>query len=225
MTKNIIVTGVSRGLGNALLREFVARGHQVRGCCTQASVAEQLSTEFAPNASVVALDVSQEAAVREWGAALAAQGFTADILVNNAGVIHENAALWEISDQAFTRVMDVNVRGVANMIRVFMPSLLEAKKGTIVNLSSGWGRSTSPMVAPYCASKWAIEGLSQALAQELPAGMVSVALNPGIINTEMLQSTFGADAASYPDADEWVGSAADTILGIRTKDNGRSLSC
>ena len=74
----------------------------------------------------------------------------------------------------------------------------------IVNFSSGWGRSTSAEVAPYCATKWAIEGLSQALAQELPKGMACVALNPGIIDTEMLRSCFGESAASYPDAAEWA---------------------
>ena len=79
-----------------------------------------------------------------------------------------------------------------------VPSYVVARRrGVIVNFSSGWGRSTAPEVAPYCATKWAIEGLTQALAEELPAGMAAVPLNPGIINTEMLQSCFGAGAAGY----------------------------
>lgn len=72
----------------------------------------------------------------------------------------------------------------------------------IVNISSGWGRSTSPEVAPYCASKWAIEGLTQALAQELPSGMVTVALNPGIIHTDMLNICFGEEAKYYTPINE-----------------------
>src|SRR5262249_21389378 len=70
--------------------------------------------------------------------------------------------------------------------------------GVIVNFSSGWGRSTAAEVAPYCASKWAIEGLTRALAQELPAGVAAVPLNPGIIDTDMLRSCVGGDAGGYP---------------------------
>jgi NAD(P)-dependent dehydrogenase (short-subunit alcohol dehydrogenase family) len=78
-------------------------------------------------------------------------------------------------------------------------------------------------VAPYCASKWAIEGLSQALAQELPGGMAAVALNPGIIDTEMLRSCFGDSAESYPDADDWARRAVPFMLKIGPKDNGSPL--
>jgi NAD(P)-dependent dehydrogenase (short-subunit alcohol dehydrogenase family) len=68
----------------------------------------------------------------------------------------------------------------------------------VLNFSSGWGRSADAEVAPYCATKWAIEGLTLALAQELPPGMAAVPLNPGIINTGMLHSCFGDSASSYP---------------------------
>jgi NAD(P)-dependent dehydrogenase (short-subunit alcohol dehydrogenase family) len=94
----------------------------------------------------------------------------------------------------------------------------------IVNLSSGWGRSTDAEVAPYCASKWAIEGLTQSLAQELPSGMAAVPLNPGIINTEMLQSTFGSSASHYPSPEEWAKIAVPFLLEIGAKDNGRQLT-
>jgi len=63
-----------------------------------------------------------------------------------------------------------------------VPAMVRRGQGVIVNFSSGWGRSTDAGVAPYCATKWAIEGLTQALAQELPPGMAAVPLNPGIIN-------------------------------------------
>jgi len=66
------------------------------------------------------------------------------------------------------------VKGTANVIRYFVPDMVRRKSGVIVNFSSGWGRSTDAEVAPYCASKWAIEGLTQALSQELPSGMAAV---------------------------------------------------
>jgi NAD(P)-dependent dehydrogenase (short-subunit alcohol dehydrogenase family) len=78
-------------------------------------------------------------------------------------------------------------------------------------------------VAAYCASKWAVEGLTQALAQELPAGLAAVAVNPGIIDTEMLRTCFGDAAADYPGADEWVKRAGPFLLRLGRKDNGSSL--
>jgi NAD(P)-dependent dehydrogenase (short-subunit alcohol dehydrogenase family) len=102
--------------------------------------------------------------------------------------------------------------------------MVARKRGVIVNFSSGWGRSTSPKVAPYCATKWAIEGLTQALAQELPKGMAAVPLNPGIINTDMLQSCFGKSAHSYPSPADWSRTAVPFLLNLAAADNGESLS-
>jgi NAD(P)-dependent dehydrogenase (short-subunit alcohol dehydrogenase family) len=102
--------------------------------------------------------------------------------------------------------------------------MVAAKKGVIVNFSSGWGRSTSAEVAPYCASKFAIEGLTKALAQELPKGMAAVPFNPGVIDTDMLRQAWSDGAASYPKAEEWAKVAAPFILGLGPKDNGKSVS-
>ena len=98
------------------------------------------------------------------------------------------------------------------------------KSGVIVNMSSGWGRSTSPEVAPYCASKYAIEGLTSALAQELPAGMAAVSLNPGVIDTDMLRTAWAEGAASYPKAEEWAKRAAPFLLKLDASDNGGVLT-
>ena len=96
----------------------------------------------------------------------------------------------------------------------------------VVNFSSGWGRSTSPEVASYCASKWAIEGLTQSLAQDLSAAggtVAAVALNPGIIDTQMLRSCFAEGASQYPDPADWVRIAGPFLLSLNGKHNGRSL--
>jgi NAD(P)-dependent dehydrogenase (short-subunit alcohol dehydrogenase family) len=91
-------------------------------------------------------------------------------------------------------------------------------------MSSGWGRGVSADVAPYCATKWAIEGLTKALAEELPKGMAAVPLNPGVIDTDMLRTCFSDGASSYPKAEEWAKKAGPFILGLGPKDNGRSAS-
>ena len=120
--------------------------------------------------------------------------------------------------------MDVNINGVFHVIRHFVPAMVERGSGVIVNFSSGWGRSTSPEVAPYCATKWAIEGLTRALAQELPKGMAAVPLNPGVINTDMLQTAWGKGASQYPSPDQWAKRAVPLILSQSAKDNGEPLA-
>jgi NAD(P)-dependent dehydrogenase (short-subunit alcohol dehydrogenase family) len=102
--------------------------------------------------------------------------------------------------------------------------MIKRASGVIVNFSSGWGRSTDVEVAPYCATKWAIEGLTQALAKELPSGMAAVPLNPGIINTEMLRSCFGGSASSFPTAEQWAKRALPFLLKLGPKDNGQQLT-
>jgi NAD(P)-dependent dehydrogenase (short-subunit alcohol dehydrogenase family) len=77
-------------------------------------------------------------------------------------------------------------------------------------------------VSAYCTSKWAVEGLTRSLAKELPKGMAAVALSPGVLNTELLTSCFGASAALYPSPESWAPQAAEMILGFGVADNGTS---
>lgn len=123
-----------------------------------------------------------------------------------------------------SKVMDINVAGTVNTIRAFVPAMIQAGRGIIVNFSSGWGRSTSPEVAPYCASKWAVEGLTQALAQDLPSGVAAIPLNPGVINTDMLQQCFGESADRYQTADAWAQKAVPFILKLKPRHNGAPLT-
>lgn len=220
----IVITGVTRGLGRALAEEFMRGSHTVIGCGRSGPEIFDLRMIHPAPHDFSVVDVSLDTKVALWSAKVLENDSAPDLLINNAGVMNRLAPLWEIDDREFTKVIDVNVRGVANMIRHFVPAMVAAKKGVIVNFSSGWGRSTSPEVAPYCASKYAIEGLTQALAQELPKGMAAVALNPGVIDTDMLRSAWGDDAGSYPKAEVWAKAAAAQILKIGSKDNGRPLT-
>jgi NAD(P)-dependent dehydrogenase (short-subunit alcohol dehydrogenase family) len=209
----IVITGVTRGLGLALAEQFIARGHTVLGCGRTREGIERLRQSFAVPHDFDVVDVVHDRQVQAWAERLLAAHGAPDLLLNNAAIINPNAPLWRVPAEEFDRVIDVNIRGVANVVRHFVPAMIENKKGVIVNFSSGWGRSTSPEVAPYCASKWAIEGLTRALAQELPAGMAAVPLNPGII-----------DANQYPDAAKWAEQTAPFLLQLGGKDNGIPLT-
>ena len=224
MQKVILITGVSRGLGRAMTEEFIQLGHVVLGCGRSAKEIVALQKQFpAPNNFAV-VDVADDAQVAAWAKKILAAHAAPDLLLNNAALINRNAPLWQVPAQEFSDVIDVNLKGVANVIRHFVPAMIARRSGVIVNFSSGWGRTTDADVAPYCATKWAIEGLTQALAQELPPGLAAVPLNPGIINTEMLRSCFGGGANSYPTADEWAKTAVPFLLKINSTDNGQPLT-
>jgi NAD(P)-dependent dehydrogenase (short-subunit alcohol dehydrogenase family) len=223
-TRLILITGVTRGLGRAMAGEFIRLGHAVLGCGRSREPIADLCREFGRPHNFEAVDVASDDQVKAWAERLLTQHEPPDLLLNNAAIINTNAPLWQVSAAEFSRVIDVNIKGVANVIRHFAPAMIQRKSGVIVNFSSGWGRSTDAEVAPYCATKWAIEGLTQALAQELPSGMAAVPLNPGIINTEMLQSCFGGSASAYPTAREWAIRAVPFLLSLGARHNGQPLT-
>jgi NAD(P)-dependent dehydrogenase (short-subunit alcohol dehydrogenase family) len=220
----IVITGVTRGLGRALADEFIRLGHTVAGCGRSGEgILDLRLAHGAPHCFDI-VDVSQAVKVGIWADRLAATLGTPDLLINNAALMNAPAPLWKVPGEEFDRLLDVNVKGVANVIRAFVPAMVDAGRGIIVNFSSGWGRSVSADVGPYCASKWAIEGLTKALAEELPPGMAAIPLNPGVIDTDMLRLCWKDEAAGFPKAQVWARTAAPFILRLGAVDNGRSVS-
>ena len=222
--KHVVITGVSRGLGRAMVIGFAADGWTVSGCATDAVALQSLANELGPDHRVQAYDVTDPAAVEDFAIAVTDRFGAPDLLLNNAAIINPNTPLWEVSVEDFSRVVDVNLKGVHLVIRAFLPGMIRRGKGVVVNFSSGWGRSTSPEVAPYCATKWGIEGLTAALAQELPAGLAAIALNPGIIDTRMLRSCFGEGAGNCPTPEEWAKVAVPYLASLDTRHNGKALT-
>lgn len=218
------VTGCTRGLGRAMTAGLAGRGWTVAGCARSPERLEALRAEYPVPHYFGVADVVDDAAVAAF--CEAAQGATGapDLLLNNAALINEPAPLWKVGAEEFSRVIDVNIKGVANVLRHVIPIMIERGSGVVVNFSSGWGRSTSPEVAPYCATKWAIEGLTQALSQELPPGVGAVALNPGVIDTDMLRSAWGEGASAYPDPDEWAQRAVPFVESLSARDNGTAAT-
>jgi len=106
----------------------------------------------------------------------------------------------------------------------FLPAMIQRGRGLVVAISSGWGRTTDANVAPYCASKWAVEGLTLSLAKELPDNLGAITLDPGVVNTRMLQRCWPLRANEYPTADAWVTRAGPFILSLSALDNGKQLT-
>ena len=207
-----------------MAKGFALQGWRVAGLGRSSTGVDVLSGELGESHHIRVADVADSASVQEFCDGMLVEVGAPDLLINNAAIINRNAPLWEVPAEEFSELVDINIKGVANIIRHVLPAMIAAGRGVVVNFSSYWGRSTSPEVAPYCASKWAMEGLSQALAQELPSGMAAVALNPGIINTDMLQSCFGDGASAYPTASLWAQQAVPFLSALGPSDNGASLT-
>jgi NAD(P)-dependent dehydrogenase (short-subunit alcohol dehydrogenase family) len=203
-----------------MVDRFVEADCLVRGCGRSDEAIESLRLAVGAPHSFAVVDVSQDAEVARWAKHLHAEGFVPDLLINNAALMNDPAVLWEVPPEEFARLMQVNVTGTFHVLRHFLPAMVRQQRGVIVNFSSGWGRSTSPEVAPYCTTKWAIEGLTQALAAELPASMAAVPLNPGVIDTDMLRQCWGASAGGYPSAEAWSRRAVPFLLSLGAQDNG-----
>ncbi|KAG6780043.1 hypothetical protein POTOM_016450 [Populus tomentosa] len=202
-SKKVMITGVGKGLGRALALELDKRGHIVIGCSRSQDNLNSLQSQFSSDKHLLLDADKSNSSVEELARVVVEKKGVPDIIVNNAGTINQNKKIWEVSEEEFDSVIDTNVKGIANMLRHFIPLMIPNKQGIIVNMSSGWGRSGAALVAPYCASKWAVEGLSRSVAKELPEGMAIVALNPGVIHTDMLTSCFGTSASLYQDPDTW----------------------
>ena len=222
--KLIIITGVTRGLGRALSDQYLKMGHTVIGCGRNAEIIKKMSAKYPTNTNFQALDVSDYESVIFWANRIIKSFGSPDFLLNNAGIMNDNRNLWEVSKRNFSEVVDTNIKGIFNTVKGYVPEMINQKRGIIVNFSSGWGRTTSPKVAPYCTSKWAVEGLTKSLAQELPQGLSAVALSPGVIDTDMLRLCWGNSASAHEKPETWAQRVAPYILKISSKDNGASIT-
>lgn len=223
-SRAVLISGVTRGLGGAMARRFAELGHTVIGCGRSAEGIANIRSELGSRHLFEVLDVSSDVLVKNWASKVLEVYGPPDLLINNASLINRNAPLWKVPAEEFSTLIDVNIKGVANVLRHFLPAMVAKRSGVIVNISSGWGRETEAEVAPYCASKWAIEGLTRSLAKELPEGMAAIPLDPGVIDTDMLRSCYGGAAGNYPSADKWAAVAVPFLLKLSSSDNGNPLS-
>lgn len=202
------VTGASRGLGAEIVREALARGHQV--------VATARRPAEIPFDGVlkVALDVSDEARSQEAvEQALAAYG-RIDVLVNNAGR-GLLGAVEEATDEVARAVFDTNVFGLLNVQRAVLPVMRAQRSGHILQLSSVGGFTGTPGWGVYAATKFAVEGLSEALAAEVgPLGVKVTIVEPGFFRTAILKKR-SLDGSSLHTADTTIDDYAATTGRVR----------
>ena len=178
--KNVVITGGSRGIGAAAVELFAARGDRVyflyeKDHASARAVAERTG------ATPICCDVADTAGVK----AAFAQLPGVDILVCNAGIVHYG--LMSMMEEAqWDRIFAVNVKGIYNCVNAAMPHFLREHRGSVITVSSMWGRVGSSCEAAYSATKGAVIALSKALAKELgPSGIRVNCVAPGVIRTDM----------------------------------------
>lgn len=191
MAKKIaLVTGASGGIGSSCARELAKRGYTVlahanRGLEAVKSLCDDLRAEGL-DAHAVCCNLADSQKVQAMCSEILKVHHRVDALVLCAGVSH-TGLLTDMTDDEWHMVMDVNVSGAFYLIRALAPGMVSRGTGSIVTISSMWGRSGASCEAAYSASKAAIIGLTQALAKELgPSGVRVNCIAPGVIDTRMM---------------------------------------
>ncbi len=188
--KTVVVTGAGGGIGSAMAVRFASEGAHVIVCDSSAELAEVTVESIAGEghrASVAVFDVSDPAQVADFARdAIAAHG-RIDVLVNNAGIMRRGALL-DLADADWHDTMRVNLDSMYNMCRAFLPHMVEAGGGAIVNTGSQWGLSPAPGHIAYNVSKAAVIAFSQNLARDYAPDNVRVnVICPGEILTPMVE--------------------------------------
>jgi NAD(P)-dependent dehydrogenase (short-subunit alcohol dehydrogenase family) len=203
--QSAVITGASTGIGHACAKFLLDKGYRVFGSVRKQADADRLKSEFGTNFTPLLFDVTDEpavlAAARDVRAAL--NGETLAGLVNNAGIAVTGPVLGLSADE-FRRQMDVNVIGPIISTQAFGPLLgvdqsLKGPKGRIVMISSVAGKNGNPLTAPYCASKHAVEGLSESLRREMMLfGIDVIIVAPGPVKTPIwVKGQSDLDTARY----------------------------
>ena len=190
-----VVTGANSGIGRAIAIHLAAQGQTVYGTVRNLDKAAKLNAMAADagvEVNLVELDVADDASVHAGLAQVLDEAGRVDVLVNNAGV-GGNGVVEESTIESYADVMNVNLYGALRCLKAVLPGMRQRRRGTIVNITSVAGRFASPAQAPYVASKWALEGVSEELAHELAAFGIRVAIiEPGITKSAIFAKNLDA---------------------------------
>ncbi|RJT47138.1 oxidoreductase [Rahnella woolbedingensis] len=204
-SKLFFITGVSSGFGRALAQEALKAGHRVVGTLRDAQVCKEFDA-LAPGRSFGRmLDVTNFAAVAQLATSVEQEIGAVDVLVNNAGYGHEGIMEESPLSEALHQ-FDVNVFGAVTVIKAFLPCFRQRRAGHILNITSMGGFITLPGISYYCGSKFALQGISETLTQELkPFNIAVTAIQPGSFRTDWAGRSMVRSPRSISDYDESFG--------------------
>jgi len=218
-SKILLITGVSSGFGRALAQEALAAGHKVVGTVRNAQAKHDFEALSASAAFGRVLDVTDFDAIDGVVAEIEANVGPVDVLVNNAGYGHEGV-MEESPLSEMRRQFDVNVFGAVAMMKAVLPFMRERRRGHILNMTSMGGHITMPGIAYYCGSKFALEGISEALGKEVESfGIAVTAVAPGSFRTDWAGRSMTRTPRSIADYD----TVFDPIRKAREEKSGKQL--
>lgn len=217
--KILLITGVSSGFGRALAQEALAAGHTVVGTVRSAEAKRDFEALAEQGAMARVLDVTDFDSIDGVVADIEATVGPIDVLVNNAGYGHEGI-LEESPLSDLRRQFDVNVFGAVAMIKAVLPFMRERRRGHVLNITSMGGYITMPGITYYCGSKFALEGISEALGKEIkPFGIAVTAVAPGSFRTDWAGRSMVRTPRSIDDYD----AIFDPIRQAREEKSGKQL--
>lgn len=188
MSRTVLITGASRGIGRAAARRFAQEGYRVAiGYCRSEAAAQELSRELSLLTDVIAVraDIRRYDEVARMTAVAAEALGPIDVLVNNAGVA-SYGLFTELTLSEWDRVLGINLNGAVYACQCVLPDMVRRHSGCIVNVSSIWGLAGASCEVAYSAAKAGLVGLTKALAKEVgPAGIRVNCVAPGVIDTDM----------------------------------------
>jgi NAD(P)-dependent dehydrogenase (short-subunit alcohol dehydrogenase family) len=206
--KSVIITGANRGIGLETALAFAGAGYKVFATMRNpdsATVLKQKIKEESLSISVSAMDVNADESVKSCIEAILQENGSVDVLVNNAG-IERHGSVEELSMADFKDVMETNYFGVLRCTKALLPSMRKNRNGCIINVASIAGRIANTPLGAYNASKFALEAVSESLAQEVkPFNIRVVIVEPGIINTQMANDISTSDECIYPQTKRFAG--------------------
>jgi len=218
-SKILLITGVSSGFGRALAQEALAAGHTVVGTVRSDQAKRDFEALSANAAFARVLDVTDFDAIDGVVAEIEASIGPIDVLVNNAGYGHEGV-MEESPLSEMRRQFDVNVFGAVAMMKAVIPFMRKRRQGRILNITSMGGHITMPGITYYCGSKFALEGVSEALGKEVePFGIAVTAVAPGSFRTDWAGRSMTRTPRSIADYD----SVFDPIRQAREEKSGKQL--
>lgn len=195
---NVIVTGGSRGIGAECVRRFAAAGYKV-GFLYKNSDEAAVGLAHECSALAIKADVSSRSQVFEAVEAIEAVNGNTDVLINNAGV-SDSGLFCDFDETRWRNTIDTNLGGAFYASQAVFPSMLKAKSGCIINISSMWGLTGASCEVPYSAAKAGLIGMTKAMAHELgPSGIRVNCIAPGVIDTDMNAGYSGADMQALCD--------------------------
>ncbi|MDH3786638.1 MAG: 3-oxoacyl-ACP reductase FabG [Acidobacteriota bacterium] len=186
----VLVSGGSRGIGRGIAEAFVEAGATVIVSATTAESATRVAAELGPETQVrgIGLNIADPASVEAAAGLIKEEYGKLSVLVNNAGITRDNLLL-RMKEEEWDDVLQTNLGGVYRMCRAFAPSMIRAKAGRIINVTSVVGTTGNPGQTNYSAAKAGIEGFTRSLAKEIASRNVTVnCIAPGFIDTDMTRS-------------------------------------